>query len=123
MCIRDSADTTLVLDGDGHTLSAGGTNAYINVPNNLTIRNIKLDLENTSIHYTPNTDDKRVIELESTVSGTVKSLLDDSQSRWLDFKLNGNSVQVGKITGTVSTIGTNLTDLFLTCLLYTSRCV
>ena len=108
------ADTTLVLDGDGHTLSAGGTNAYINVPNNLTIRNIKLDLENTSIHYTPNTDDKRVIELESTVSGTVKSLLDDSQSRWLDFKLNGNSVQVGKITGTVSTIGTNLTDLFLT---------
>lgn len=107
------ADCVITLDGAGHTIGAESGVQYICVPNSLTLENVALNLPETSIRYTPNTNRERTIEFAETAAGTLGGVLDDSQSRWLDVKVNGTALQIGKVTGTVSTIGTKLTDLLL----------
>lgn len=114
-----SADTTLpdaplTLDGQGHTLSAAGGVTALNIPNDLTIQQAVLALPQVSLYYTPNTNAKRTIELADSVSGQIDRIVDASQSRYLDIKLGSDKVAFNRIIGTTSTIGTRLTDVYLT---------
>ncbi|NCB91804.1 MAG: hypothetical protein EOM40_04425 [Clostridia bacterium] len=107
------ADAKLIINGNGKTLSAAAGVTEIRVPGNCLWQNINFALEGINIHYTPNTDRSRVIELASTVTGKLGGLLDDSGFHYLDFKIGGTGIEVGKVTGTKDYTGTCVTDLFL----------
>lgn len=107
-------NTAIILNGNNHVLDATENVEKIDVTKSLVMRNMQLSLENSTLHYAPISGTKdRVIELENTVTGHVKEILDDSQKGYLDIKLY-NTVQVDKVIGTSRTSGSRLTDLYLT---------
>lgn len=101
----------MVLDGGGFTLSAP-EGATVFFREDLTVRNVKLALSGSTLQYQPATDAKRTIQFEDTVSGQLGRIVDESQSRWLDIRLEGG-LPFEKIVGTTSTLDTRLTDLIL----------
>lgn len=101
----------MVLDGGGFTLSAP-EGATVFFREDLTVRNVKLALSGSTLQYQPATDAKRTIRFEDTVSGQLGRIVDESQSRWLDIRLEGG-LPFEKIVGTTSTLDTRLTDLIL----------
>lgn len=101
----------LVLDGGGFTLSAP-EGAVIDFCDDLTVCNVKLELGGSTLQYKPANDAKRTIRFADTVSGQLGRVVDESQSRWLDIRLEGG-LPFEKIVGTTSTLDTRLTDLIL----------
>ena len=99
----------LVLDGGGFTLSAP-EGAVIDFCDDLTVCNVKLELGGSTLQYKPANDAKRTIRFADTVSGQLGRVVDESQSRWLDIRLEGG-LPFEKIVGTTSTLDTRLTDL------------
>ena len=104
-------EKNMVLDGGGFTLSAP-EGATVFFREDLTVRNVKLALSGSTLQYQPATDAKRTIRFEDTVSGQLGRIVDESQSRWLDIRLEGG-LPFEKIVGTTSTLDTRLTDLIL----------
>ena len=104
-------EKNMVLDGGGFTLSAP-EGATVFFREDLTVRNVKLALSGSTLQYQPATDAKRTIQFEDTVSGQLGRIVDESQSRWLDIRLEGG-LPFEKIVGTTSTLDTRLTDLIL----------
>lgn len=107
-------DAPLTIDGAGHRFAAEEAVQTITFPNSTTFQNIVLDLEGTTIRYAPLKGGERTLLFAASASGAIGEILDDSQSRWLDIKLENPDLSFQKITGTTSSIGTRLTDLFLT---------
>lgn len=101
----------LVLDGGGFTLSAP-EGAVIDFCDDLTVCNVKLELGGSTLQYKPANDAKRTIRFADTVSGQLGRVVDESQSRWLDIRLEGG-LPFEEIVGTTSTLDTRLTDLIL----------
>lgn len=101
----------MVLDGGGFTLSAP-EGATVFFREDLTVRNVKLVLSGSTLQYQPATNAKRTIRFEDTVSGQLGRIVDKSQSRWLDIRLEGG-LPFEEIVGTTSTLDTRLTDLIL----------
>lgn len=107
-------DAPLTIDGAGYRFAAEEAVQTITFPNSTTFQNIVLALEGTTIRYAPLKDGERTLLFTATASGAIGEILDDSQSRWLDIKLENPDLSFRKITGTTSTLDTRLTDLFLT---------
>ena len=108
-------NAALVLDGAGHSVTAAARAALnINVPNDLTLRNLTLDLASAVMNYKPQTNDERRIVFENTVKGQIDQIRDDSGSRWLDICIETSGLAFNKIVGNTSSNDTRLTDLYLT---------
>lgn len=106
-------DTMLVFDGGGHTLTMADGDT-LQVQNSLTLQNVKLDMDGAALQYIRAANGEKTITFAATASGSIGNIEDISQSRWLDIVFLGDSVTFDKVTGTTSTIGTQLTDLILT---------
>ena len=106
-------DVALVIDGDGHTLSLADGHT-LKVQNSLTLQDVKLNMGGAAIQYTRSGNGQKTIIFAETASGIVGTIEDVSTSRWLDIVFMSNTVSFGKVKGTTSTIGTQLTDLILT---------
>lgn len=107
-------NTAIIIDGNNHTLSADDHVEKIDVTKSLSMTNINLSLDKTTLHYAPVSGTRdRFIELSNSATGHVGKILDDSQNGYLDIKLY-NTVQVDKIIGTNRANGSRLTDLYLT---------
>src|SRR5699024_1598999 len=100
-------------DGDGHTLSLADGHT-LKVQNSLTLQDVKLNMGGAAIQYTRSGNGQKTIIFAETASGIVGTIEDVSTSRWLDIVFMSNTVSFGKVKGTTSTIGTQLTDLILT---------
>lgn len=105
-------DAALTIDGGGYQLTQAEGDA-LTVQNDLTFQNIQLALAG-SITYARAASGEKAITFAETASGSVGSITDNSGSRWLDIVFLSDGVTFGKVTGTVSSIGTRLTDLILT---------
>lgn len=106
-------DTMLVFDGGGHTLTMADGDT-LQVQNSLTLQNVKLDMDGAALQYIRAANGEKTITFAATASGSIGDIEDISQSRWLDIVFLSDSVTFDKVTGTTSTIGTQLTDLILT---------
>lgn len=106
-------DAALVLDGGGHTLSLAD-DGTLKVQNSLTLQNVELDMDGAALQYIRAANGEKTITFAATASGSIGDIEDISQSRWLDIVFLSDSVTFDKVTGTTSTIGTQLTDLILT---------
>lgn len=106
-------DAALVLDGGGHTLTMADGDT-LQVQNSLTLQNVKLDMDGAALQYIRAANGEKTITFAATASGSIGDIEDISQSRWLDIVFLSDSVTFDKVTGTTSTIGTQLTDLILT---------
>ena len=106
-------DAALVLDGGGHTLSLAD-DGTLKVQNSLTLQNVELDMDGAALQYIRAANGEKTITFAATASGSIGNIEDISQSRWLDIVFLSDSVTFDKVTGTTSTIGTQLTDLILT---------
>ena len=106
-------DTMLVFDGGGHTLTMADGDT-LQVQNSLTLQNVKLDMDGAALQYIRAANGEKTITFAATASGSIGCIKDISQSRWLDIVFLSDSVTFDKVTGTTSTIGTQLTDLILT---------
>lgn len=106
-------DTMLVFDGGGHTLTMADGDT-LQVQNSLTLQNVKLDMDGAALQYIRAANGEKTITFAATASGSIGNIEDISQSRWLDIVFLSDSVTFDKVTGTTSTIGTQLTDLILT---------
>lgn len=106
-------DLALTIDGGGHALAMdeGGT---LQVRNSLTLQKVNLGMKGASIEYVRASNGEKTLTFAESVTGTVGSIADRSQSRWLDIRVESTSLTFDKIIGTTSTIGTRLTDLILT---------
>ena len=105
-------DAALTINGGGYRLTQAEGDA-LTVQNDLTFQNIQLALAG-SITYARAASGEKAITFAETASGSVGSITDNSGSRWLDIVFLSDGVTFGKVTGTVSSIGTRLTDLILT---------
>ena len=105
-------DAALTINGGGYRLTQAEGDA-LTVQNDLTFQNIQLALAG-SITYARAASGEKAITFAETASGSVGSITDNSGSRWLDIVFISDGVTFGKVTGTVSSIGTRLTDLILT---------
>lgn len=106
-------DAALVFDGGGHTLTMADGDT-LQVQNSLTLQNVKLDMDGAALRYIRAANGEKTITFAATASGSIGNIEDISQSRWLDIVFLSDSVTFDKVTGTTSTIGTQLTDLILT---------
>ena len=86
----------------------------LQVQNSLTLQNVKLDMDGAALQYIRAANGEKTITFAATASGSIGDIEDISQSRWLDIVFLSDSVTFDKVTGTTSTIGTQLTDLILT---------
>ena len=106
-------DTMLVFDGGGHTLTMADGDT-LQVQNSLTLQNVKLDMDGAALQYIRAANGEKTITFAATASGSIGHIADVSRSRWLDIVFLSDNVTFDKVTGTTSTIGTQLTDLILT---------
>ena len=106
-------DTMLVFDGGGHTLTMADGDT-LQVQNSLTLQNVKLDMDGAALQYIRAANGEKTITFAGTAAGSIGDIEDISHSRWLDIVFLSDSVTFDKVTGTTSTIGTQLTDLILT---------
>lgn len=106
-------DLALTIDGSGHTLSlaAGDT---LKIQNSLTLQDLALAMDGADLEYVRAANGEKTLTMAASVTGTVGRIVDNSQSRWLDIRIESGSLAFDKVVGTTSTIGTNLTDLILT---------
>ena len=111
------ADSTLpdvaLTIGGGHTLHLAA-NGVLKVQNSLTVQDVTLDMGEAAIEYVRSKNGEKSLTFAESAKGSVGSITDVSGSRWLDIVFLGDGVQFGKVTGTVSSIGSKLTDLILT---------
>lgn len=106
-------DTMLVFDGGGHTLTMADGDT-LQVQNSLTLQNVTLDMDGAALQYIRAANGEKTITFAATASGSIGHIADVSRSRWLDIVFLSDNVTFDKVTGTTSTIGTQLTDLILT---------